>query len=156
MMRAALQSFFILYIFLLVKVILFKGAFFFRVVSPHPSYQQHTANSTYHLYNLVPLHTILSFMRESDSPKAIFFNVFGNILLFVPFGFFLPLVFKRSASLKLALVLSALLSLSFELYQLLTHTGQFDVDDILLNTTGGLAGYFLFLGLRKLWPALEQ
>jgi glycopeptide antibiotics resistance protein len=32
-----------------------------------------------------------------------------------------------------------------EVFQLLTRVGSFDVDDLLLNTIGGLAGYILFV-----------
>ena len=37
-----------------------------------------------------------------------------------------------------------LVSLSFELVQLLAGLGSFDVDDLILNTTGGIAGYILY------------
>lgn len=44
------------------------------------------------------------------------------------------------------------LSLGVEVFQLLTRVGSFDVDDLLLNTIGGILGYVLFLicnGIRR-------
>ena len=44
------------------------------------------------------------------------------------------------------------LSLCVEIIQLFTRVGSFDVDDILLNTIGGVLGYIIFLicnGIRR-------
>ncbi|SFJ38068.1 MULTISPECIES: VanZ family protein [unclassified Bacillus (in: firmicutes)] len=38
-----------------------------------------------------------------------------------------------------------------KLLQLLTFTGIFDVDDIILNTSGALIGYSIYIGMKKLW-----
>lgn len=39
---------------------------------------------------------------------------------------------------------SFVLSLCVEVFQLITKVGSFDVDDLLLNTIGGICGYLLF------------
>lgn len=74
---------------------------------------------------------------------AVLTNLLGNILIFIPFGFFLPM-----GSTKKSFVLTALfsffLSLGIETFQLLTKIGSFDVDDLLLNTLGGIIGYLLY------------
>jgi glycopeptide antibiotics resistance protein len=72
------------------------------------------------------------------------FNVIGNVCVFVPLGVFLPKLFERCRRLLSILVLSLELSLAIEVVQLVTKIGSFDVDDLLLNTTGGILGYFVY------------
>ena len=71
-------------------------------------------------------------------------NVVGNVVIFVPFGFFMPMASKYR-SFFMTVCYSFGLSLCVEVFQLLTRVGSFDVDDLLLNTIGGLAGYILFV-----------
>ena len=77
-----------------------------------------------------------------------FDNLFGNIFAFVPFGVLLPLVFKRCNKVWYILINGAWFSLLIELFQLITRFGEFDVDDIMLNTFGALLGYLLLISLR--------
>ncbi|WP_379126872.1 VanZ family protein [Paenibacillus sp. sgz500958] len=69
-------------------------------------------------------------------------NLLGNILAFIPLGFFLPNLFKPQAITFMRVFMISLgLSLSFEVTQLLLYIGTFDVDDLILNTFGGVMGY---------------
>ena len=97
-------------------------------------------------YNLVPFKEIRRFIvyRELLGFKAVFLNIFGNIIAFMPFGFFLPVIWKRTEPWYTTTLLSFLLSLGIELTQLVSKVGSFDVDDLFLNTVGGLAGYLIF------------
>lgn len=79
---------------------------------------------------------------------AFFYPVGGNLIWFLPFGLLLPLCWKRAGLLWTAL-LSALLSVSLELSQLLFASGVTDVDDLIFNLLGGLLGYGLYLLLWK-------
>ncbi|MBH9968516.1 VanZ family protein [Bacillus enclensis] len=56
----------------------------------------------------------------------------------------LPLLLKRFRSFKKVVLASLCLSLTFELTQLLFNFGSFDVDDLTLNTFGGILGYTPF------------
>lgn len=99
----------------------------------------------YH-YNLVLFKEIRRFWqyRHQLGFFAMFTNLFGNVIIFIPFGFFLPMASKyRSCS--ATLFWSFGLSLCVETFQLLTKVGSFDVDDILLNTIGGVAGHIIFV-----------
>jgi glycopeptide antibiotics resistance protein len=71
-------------------------------------------------------------------------NLLGNILIFVPFGFVLPFMYKRCRSFLFMTLLTFEVSLVIEVVQLITRVGIFDVDDLLLNTIGGMVGYMLF------------
>ena len=100
--------------------------------------------SEYH-YNLVLFQEIRRFWtyRDQLGTYAVFSNLFVNVLIFMPFGFFLPMA-SRHRSFASAVLYSFSLSLGVEAFQLLTKVGSFDVDDLLLNTIGGAAGYIIF------------
>ncbi len=96
-------------------------------------------------YNLTPFQEIKRFWyyREQLGFWPSFANLAGNILIFVPFGFFLPMA-SRFRNAAIAVFLSFLLSLTVEMGQFVTQVGCFDIDDLLLNTLGGLIGYVLY------------
>lgn len=103
------------------------------------------ASASYH-YNIIPFKEISRFLtyRQTLGMEAVFANLLGNIVAFVPFGLFLPgLINNRYGYLGMTF-LSMDLSLFIEVSQLITKVGSFDVDDIILNTIGGVLGYFIF------------
>lgn len=99
----------------------------------------------YH-YNLVLFKEIKRFWeyRHQVGFLAMVTNLFGNVLIFVPFGFFMPMA-SRYRSFFSTLFWSFGLSLGVETFQLITKVGSFDVDDLLLNTLGGVVGYVVFV-----------
>ena len=104
-------------------------------------------------YNLELFREIRRFItyREQLGMFAVFANLFGNILIFVPYGFFISMAAERRGFFK-TLFCSFGLSLCVELVQLVTRVGSFDVDDFLLYTIGGILGYILFAicnGIRR-------
>lgn len=74
----------------------------------------------------------------------------GNIIMFVPFGFFSSLV-GREHTWRRALLTGGRLTGFIECWQLLVGRAL-DIDDLLLNTLGVLCGFWLWLGLRRLAP----
>ncbi len=99
----------------------------------------------YH-YNLQPFKEIQRYLTYYDviGPYTVFLNLAGNILAFVPFGLFFPLLSRRSRSLWKVTLISFEVSLLVELIQLVTRVGSCDVDDMILNTLGGMIGYVCF------------
>lgn len=97
--------------------------------------------------NLKPFREIMRFLRyrEQLGFKAVFLNLAGNILGFIPFGFFLPVISRRFQNGLVVVLLGALNSSLVEAVQLITRTGTCDVDDVILNTLGALAGYIIFV-----------
>lgn len=97
-------------------------------------------------YNLELFREIRRFYvyREQLGIRAVVLNLAGNVLAFVPFGFLLPALIRRENCLGRVLLSSALLSFGIEAVQLVFRVGSFDVDDILLNTAGGILGYAVF------------
>lgn len=74
-------------------------------------------------------------------------NVFGNLLLFMPYGFFLGYYLKIRKS-YVVVFLSLFLSILIEILQLLIGR-VFDIDDIVLNTFGGFFGFYFYYILNK-------
>lgn len=104
------------------------------------------------LYNLIPFKTISGFLINYKYYKAetIFINLAGNVITFVPLGFFLPIVFQGFRSFRKAITCFTLIILAVETFQLILNVGVFDVDDIILNLLGCLLGYFSILSLKKI------
>ncbi len=97
-------------------------------------------------YNLIPLRTILHDFRNGGVELLV--NTVGNVVALVPFGLLVPVGFKvwaRSAG-RVALA-SFGLSLTIELAQARSGKRVADVDDLILNTLGGLVGF----GLLRAW-----
>lgn len=96
-------------------------------------------------YNLELFKEIRRFItyREQLGTFTVFANLLGNIFIFVPYGFFISIA-SRSRGFFKTFFSSMGLSLCVEIVQLFTRVGSFDVDDILLNTAGGVLGYILF------------
>ena len=72
-----------------------------------------------------------------------------NVLLFVPFGYLLPLLWTRVARWWKLLLCGLFVSLSIELLQLVTLRGMFDLDDLMNNTLGALLGWLCFARWRQ-------
>ena len=74
-----------------------------------------------------------------------FENLVGNSLVFVPFGFLLPYVWKKAGSFWVMLLNAVIFVLGIEVFQLFSAFGAFDVDDIILNCLGAVWGYLFYL-----------
>ncbi|MDD3401740.1 MAG: VanZ family protein [Hespellia sp.] len=96
-------------------------------------------------YNLVLFKEIRRFWENQATlgTFAVFENLAGNILIFIPLGFFVPMA-SRYKSFFASLLCTFGLSLCVEIFQLITKVGSFDVDDLLLNTIGGIIGHLIF------------
>ena len=81
---------------------------------------------------------------RTGSWRLFWWNVVGNVCVFVPFGAFLPALFAKCQKFFSVFLFTMELSLVVEIIQLVTKIGSFDVDDILLNTIGGILGYFVY------------
>jgi len=92
--------------------------------------------------NLIPFKTITFYLFADISLGYRIENLAGNIIGFMPFGFILPVLSKRFFKFKTITLATFSLSLTYETLQLLFGFGSFDVDDLILNTLGGILGYF--------------
>lgn len=94
-------------------------------------------------YNLVPFKEIKRFWNNRDilGDLVVFINLVGNVGAFVPFGAILPVISGETRGLLRIGFLTFEFSLIVETIQLVARVGTFDVDDIMLNTLGGILGY---------------
>lgn len=150
---------------ILYSFVLYLLTMYFLVILPLPD--PDTVHTTYtQMLNLVPFTFVLDFLKESpfeiSNPATwalsvkdpTFYVPAFNVLMLIPFGMYLRYYFK--CSFKKTLLLTALLSLFFELTQLsglyFLYPGPYrlaDIDDIIQNTTGGCIGYAL--GALAMW-----
>lgn len=101
--------------------------------------------------NIVPFTEIF---RYKIGSKLFMINVVGNILIFVPFGYFVS-GYVKASKVSHILFISLLTSLTVELVQL--QIGRsFDIDDILLNVLGTIIGFLLFIGLTAIKKHLPR
>ncbi len=97
-------------------------------------------------YNLEPLKEIKRFVNNTGTLgiRTVILNIVGNIVGFMPLGFLLPFAFPKMRGIILITLTSFTATLLVETCQLVSRTGSFDVDDLLLNTIGGVLGYFVY------------
>ena len=75
-----------------------------------------------------------------------------NIVLFVPLGIFLPLLYKKYHRVTKVLLTGFLLSLSVEIVQMLDW-GSSDINDLITNTAGTYIGFWVYCLLSRVLPA---
>lgn len=101
--------------------------------------------------NLIPF-KIISVCIGIDDFSFTMINIFGNIAVFAPLGFLLPLLWHRFERLLPTVLTCSLFSLLIEVIQYPLHRGT-DIDDLILNTVGALVGYLIFRVFRRAFPA---
>ena len=111
-------------------------------------------------YWLVLIQTAF-FSRESGSRKQIsliLFETWGhsvqahayfieNIFMFIPFGILAPVLFKRMKKMYWCVLAGFLMSCTIEVSQLLTQRGYMQIDDVLTNTAGAMAGWLIWMNI---------
>lgn len=125
---------FIIYIALLAYFLFFSERYGRNIV--HTEYR----------YNLTLFKELRRFIqyRNIIGIESFIVNIFGNILAFTPFGFLLPIISPDNKKLIKITLRTLQFSLTIELLQLVFKVGIFDVDDLLMNTLGGIIGYLIY------------
>lgn len=99
--------------------------------------------------NLIPFVNLLDYPTRGE----ILLNVIGNSTMFIPTGILTPLLYKRLDSFKKTVLMGFLISLTIEIIQLPFAVRCSDVDDLILNTLGCMAGFGILslcrLGKKK-------
>jgi glycopeptide antibiotics resistance protein len=150
----------------LIRILLWTGLLFCMMVlskyilfKKSPRYYKHYFAHEYKRYtidkgldaaNLQPFSTIRLFSSKRVSAEYSYKNIGGNIIGFIPLGILLPLLFSFFRRFIWLTGTVFLISLLFETTQLVAGIGIFDVDDLILNTAGGILGYILFALTRWL------
>ncbi len=158
-------------VLIIYSFILYMITIYFLVILPLPNKSDVIQKEG--MIRLIPFEFISDFISEtsfvltdpSTYLKALFescfYTVIFNLFMTIPFGMYTRYYFK--CNLKKTIILSFLLSLFFEITQLtgLYHIYPyayrvFDVDDLIINTLGGMIGY-AFMGIvDKYLPTREE
>ncbi|WP_445491178.1 VanZ family protein [Niallia sp. 03133] len=98
-------------------------------------------------YNFIPFKEIIDEWNTIDSfhLSLLTDNLIGNILAFMPMGFFIPLLLNKQLSFINMLMLSFLISCIIEFLQLIFSIGVCDINDTILNSIGGGTGYCFYV-----------
>ncbi len=104
--------------------------------------------------NVVPFRAISQYM-EHFNVEVLGINLIGNIVMFIPWGFGLVLLWKKNRHPAVIAAFSLGLPLLIETCQLFIGRSV-DVDDLLLNFTGSCLGAGIFSVLRRKWPGLDR
>ena len=112
--------------------------FFSESLGRTPSYDYH--------YNFTPMAEIMRVIKNKSrlGPGYVLLNLLGNIICFIPYGFFVPILIKKVRKPLTMLAVIFFTTLIVELAQFFTKLGVFDIDDIILNFLGGVIGYTIF------------
>ena len=102
-------------------------------------------DNNYGLSNFIPFKEMF---RYKIGSRLFIKNIIGNILLFLPYGYFAS-DYLKSKKVGIIAFLTLLVSLTIEIVQL--YIGRtFDIDDCILNTCGGILGFYLYTILDKI------
>lgn len=104
--------------------------------------------------NLIPFREMFRYPIGSDN---FYKQVVGNVILFMPFGFFATYYTKINKIRNISLI-TFLVSLTIEVVQKFIGR-SFDIDDIILNVIGGISGFLIYVALdaiRKKLPGFFQ
>lgn len=140
-MKINLYIFFMLYLILLITLTLFDSSWG-RNGFAIKDFKVYIKQSV----NLVPFKTIINYIKEFNSmysTRQIMFNLLGNICAFMPMALFLPLLFKKQSKFKNFIITMIIIILGIESLQLITTSGRFDIDDLILNLFGAAIMYLL-------------
>lgn len=135
---------FVLYMFLALYILLLSESFGRAV----------TDNYRYNLRPFVEIKRFYHLLGTGCHQKAVL-NLFGNIVCFTPFGLYLAVEMEKKKGLIFKVtLLTFIFSLCVETVQLYFKIGIFDVDDLILNTFGGMLGGILYRIGKKIGKAV--
>ena len=97
--------------------------------------------------NLIPFVTIFEYFRFILNGNIIIgiSNLLGNLIIFFPLGYIAALLFPKIRKPAGILLLSLFFSLFIEVCQYAFACGSADIDDVILNVIGGMAGYWVYV-----------
>ena len=101
-------------------------------------------------WNLIPFQTLKLYVRLLQSTqnayllRHAFINLVGNVVMFIPLGFFLPAIWVTMRKFFVCALCTTLVIVTIEALQYLTSLGSCDIDDLILNLPGAMLGWGLY------------
>ncbi|HBI03399.1 MAG TPA: hypothetical protein DDY49_05150 [Paenibacillaceae bacterium] len=134
---------FYIYLIALISITFFPIPIDKAIINDYNNIGLHYSN------NFIPFESIYKIL-STNTVEVSAKQILGNLILLLPFGFYLPLIFKNGCSFWKAIILGLTFSVIIELIQFLisafiNFTYRItDVDDIILNTTGCILGFLVY------------
>lgn len=148
---------FVIYIILVLTILLFKAPTDIAIWKSEPHRLP---------VKLVPFETIIFYVRNVHSFTDWFIkNLAANVIMFVPWGIFVPVIIKNSKTvcnishiklLCITVISAIIFSAIIEMIQYVWAVGQLDVDDVILNTLGSLIGMGILLIIEILFRKIKK
>lgn len=137
---------FVIYLFLLIGITILP------IYTDGMSYLEELSFIERCRVNLVPF---IHYFKNGIFSISIIRNIVGNLLLLLPFILYLCVKYEKMRNLKSSAIIALVISLSIELTQLVTNVlcisygRTVDVEDLILNTIGGIIGWYIFKLMYK-------
>ena len=145
----------IIYLITLLWLSIANGVFQRKEFNMVGSFDEYVDRLSY-LFNVMPGETIRANLENINiDMKNCLLNTLGNIGLFIPLGILFPCCFKSQRKYYTFALNLLLIIIFIELLQILTSTGKFDIDDIILNFIGGTIGFFI-TAIRPIKKYIEK
>lgn len=113
------------------------------------------------VFSVTGIPSLLDFRPKIDVNFTLFSHIYtdttqyvANVVLFIPFGFLLPLLWKRFESCYQTIAAGALFSFFIEMLQCF-NARVTDIDDLIMNTIGTVLGFAFCLLLQKIFPRIK-
>lgn len=139
-----------IYLILLVVFVVFKfDGSFYSLSQTYDSIKNNRENGNMN-YNVHFSRTIRSQIKYFSSDYA-YRNLIGNLVIYLPLGFLIPVVLSYSNKTIFAksLLINLGVILVVEVLQFTLMVGFFDIDDIFLNLCGCILGYLIYTLINR-------
>ncbi len=118
-----------------------------------PFFNIYFTNELSHV-NIIPFHTLYEYFFQTNTNvdewnSVSLLNLTANVMLFLPLGFFVALIWKKYHSIKKVIILGLSVTCLIEFIQYFIGRSS-DIDDVLLNTFGTVIGYVVLLIIQYL------
>lgn len=140
---------FIIYCLNLIYVLFLDPGFGRHIQTSFSSLEEYISYNV----NLDPFETINLFVDGYKSGivtlETLMRNLLGNLVVFMPFAYLLPSLFKKQRKFVFFLITIVLIVFGVEVMQVILMSGSGDIDDFILNVVGCVFMYILLRCFHK-------
>ncbi|QAA33303.1 VanZ family protein [Clostridium manihotivorum] len=105
--------------------------------------------------NIIPVIETIRMFNGRGSLRIAIYNVVGNSLVLIPFGFMLPILFEKTNKISKIAFYGAMTSIFIEFCQYFTANNTTDIDDVILNTFGAVIGLVCYRIFNKILKIIK-
>lgn len=145
---------------LAIFMVFMTGLLFMTFRAVYPPFNRLLSNvreriRTGYYISMIPFRNLRQ-MYKYDDHEHFVMNILGNTLMFIPWGFFRPLLWKKQRSFGHIVFGALLLTVFIETVQLFSYSRTVDIDDIILNAGSAIIGSLLYLLVSAIWPGIKK